>query len=97
MAADTGLHDRGWSRDKAIQAMTEMQGPPIAFVGIEADVDRMIREPAAYAAQGLGALELVRLRGGATAARQAAFHRAVLQNGPWPFGLLAEIVKEARP
>ena len=91
VVADTGLHALGWSRERAVASLTEIQGPAIAFVGIEADVDRMIKSPGAYAAQGIGALDLARLRQGAPGG-VAAFHRAVLADGPWPFGLLAELV-----
>jgi len=87
VAADTGLHARGWSRDQAIAAMTALQGQSIAFITIQADVDRMIQTPGKAAAEGLGALALSRLR---PARRTAwpAFHRTVLQASPWPFGEL---------
>jgi uncharacterized protein (DUF885 family) len=86
IVADTGLHAMGWSRDQAIDALRTIQGPPIAFVDLPADVDRMVRDPATYAAQGLGALEFARLRpkGG-----WPAFHRAMIADGPWPFASLA--------
>lgn len=88
IAADTGLHALHWSQEQAIDAMRRIQGPPIAFVDIPADVKRMAGEPATYAAQGLGALELARLRSGRD---WPAFHRAVLENGPWPFFTLGVI------
>ncbi|MGH6964919.1 MAG: DUF885 domain-containing protein [Phenylobacterium sp.] len=87
VVADTGLHARAWSREQAIAAMTALQGQSIAFISIEADVDRMIQTPGKAAAEGLGALTLSRLR----PARRAAwpeFHRTVLQAAPWPFGEL---------
>jgi uncharacterized protein (DUF885 family) len=88
IVADTGLHAMGWSQDQAIDAMRRIQGPPIAFVDIPADVQRMAAEPATYAAQGLGALEFARLRSGRN---WPAYHRAVLENGPWPFFTLGQI------
>ena len=87
IVADTGLHARGWSRDQAIAAMTDMQGQSIAFITIEADVDRMIQTPGKVAAEGLGALTLSRLRPTGRAA-WPEFHRMVLQAAPWPFGEL---------
>ena len=87
VVADTGLHARGWSRGQAIAAMAALQGQSIAFITIEADVDRMIQTPGKVAAEGLGALTLSRLR----PARRTAwpeFHRTVLQASPWPFGAL---------
>ena len=87
LVVDTGVHALGWSRDQAIAALTDLQGQSIAFVTIEADVDRMIASPGRFAADGLGALTLSRLR---PRDRRGwpAFHRAVLADGPWPFGEL---------
>jgi uncharacterized protein (DUF885 family) len=88
IVADTGLHALGWSRERAIGTMTGLQGQSVAFITIEADVDRMIASPGKYAAEGLGALALAdwrpRDRGG-----WPAFHAAVLTDGPRPFGELA--------
>lgn len=87
LVVDTGVHALGWSRDQAIAAMTDLQGQSIAFVTIEADVDRMIAQPGRFAADGLGALTLRRLRP-RDRRRWPAYHRAVLADGPWPFGEL---------
>ena len=87
IVADTGLGAMGWSREQAIAALRDLQGQSIAFVTLEADVDRMIRTPGKAAAEGLGALALSRLRPRARAA-WPAFHRIVLTNGPWRFGEL---------
>jgi uncharacterized protein (DUF885 family) len=87
LVVDTGVHALGWSRDQAIARMTDLQGQSIAFVTIEADVDRMIAQPGRFAADGLGALTLSRLRP-RDRGRWPAFHRAVLADGPWPFGEL---------
>jgi uncharacterized protein (DUF885 family) len=93
IVADTGLHALGWSREKAIAAMTELQGQSIAFIAIEADVDRIIAAPGKYAAEGLGALAFAAWRP-ADRRRWPAFHKAVLADGPWPFGELETRVKE---
>jgi uncharacterized protein (DUF885 family) len=92
IVVDTGLHARGWSRDQAIAAMTEMQGRSVAFISIEADVDRMIAAPGKYAVDGLGALALADWRPG-DRRRWPAFHRAVLVEGPAPFGELERRVR----
>jgi uncharacterized protein (DUF885 family) len=92
IAADTGLHAMGWSRDQAVAAMRALQGPDIAFVGVEADVERMAREPARFAADGLGALSLTAWRPDDRAA-WPAYHRKVLADGPWPFGELERRVR----
>ena len=92
VVADTGLHALGWSRDQAIAALTELQGQSIAFISIEADVERIAATPAKYAAEALGALTLAQWRPRARA-RWPAYHRAVLADGPWPFGELEARVR----
>ncbi|HWA62558.1 MAG TPA: DUF885 family protein [Caulobacteraceae bacterium] len=82
-AADVGLHAHGWSRDRALAAMRRIQGPAVAFVTPEADVDRIATHPGQTAAEALAALRLERLRP-ADEARWPSFHRAVLIDGPWP-------------
>ena len=84
---DIGLGAMGWSRDDAITAMTDIQGQSIAFISIPADVDRIMAAPGRYAAEGLGALEMRRLRP-AKPALWPAYHRALLADGPWPIGAL---------
>lgn len=92
IVADTGQGALGWSHERAVAGMRELQGRDIAFVTIEADVERMRRQPGVFAAQGLGALEIARLR---PRRRQdwPAFHRAILADGPWPCAMLAAVAK----
>jgi len=78
VVADTGMAQLGWSQDRAAGAMRELQGFDIAFVTIAADVARMAREPGRFAADGLYALELARLRP-RSPALWPAFHRKVLR------------------
>lgn len=92
IVADTGQGALGWSADRAVEAMTELQGRSIAFTTIEGDVARMRRQPGVYAAQGLGALEIARLRPKRVAA-WPAFHRAILADGPHPCAMLAAVVR----
>jgi uncharacterized protein (DUF885 family) len=92
IVADTGVHALGWSREKAIAAMADLQGFPAAFIALEADVDRMIATAGKYAAEGLGALALADWRP-KDRAKWPAFHRAVLADGPAPFAELARRVR----
>jgi uncharacterized protein (DUF885 family) len=92
IVADTGVHALGWRREKAIAEMTALQGQSIAFISLEADVDRIIANPGKYAAEGLGALALADWRP-KDRARWPAFHKAVLGSGPWPFGDLEARVR----
>jgi uncharacterized protein (DUF885 family) len=84
VVADTGLHAMGWSRDQAVSTLHELQGQSVAFISIEADVERMLATPGKVAAEGCGALSLAAWRPAART-KWPAFHRAVLADGPWPF------------
>jgi len=92
IVADTGQGALGWRPPQAVAAMTGLQGRDIAFTTIEADVARMRQQPGVYAAQGLGALEIARLRP-RRAADWPRFHRAILADGPWPCAMLAAVAK----
>jgi uncharacterized protein (DUF885 family) len=83
IVADTGLHALGWSQDRAVAEMRGLQGPDIAFVTVEADVERMAKQPARFAADGLGALALTAWRP-KDRALWPTFHRKVLADGPGP-------------
>jgi uncharacterized protein (DUF885 family) len=92
IVADTGLHALGWSRERAVGEMTALQGQSIAFITIEADVDRIAAAPGKYAAEGLGALALADWRP-KLRTLWPAYHKAVLASGPWPFGELKRRVR----
>jgi uncharacterized protein (DUF885 family) len=92
IVVDTGLHAKGWTPAQAISTLTEIQGQSIAFVTIETDVERMSKNPGIEAARGLGAMVLSRLRPRRRSA-WPAYHRAVLADGPWPFGILEQVVR----
>lgn len=92
VVADTGQGALAWTADRAVASMAELQGRSIAFTTIEADVARMRRQPGVYAAQGLGALEIARVRPKRVAA-WPAFHRAILADGPHPCAMLPAVVR----
>lgn len=83
IVADVGIHQRGWSRDQAVVAVRGIQGPDIAFIGVEADVERIAKSPGQYAAQGLTALKILRERPRHRGA-WPAYHRAVLAGQAQP-------------
>lgn len=62
IVADVGINAQGWTDAQGLDALRSIQGAPIAFATLEMDVSRMRQAPGAYAAQGLGALELRRRR-----------------------------------
>jgi uncharacterized protein (DUF885 family) len=90
--ADTGLGALGWSRAQAVEALTGYQGQSVAFISIEADVERMLKTPGRVAADGLGALRLAQWRPRARA-DWPAWHRLVLTGSPWTF---ADLEKRLR-
>jgi uncharacterized protein (DUF885 family) len=92
IVADTGMGALGWSREKAVATLRDIQGFDAAFITIEADVDRIAANPGKYAAEGLGALALSSWRP-EDRRKWPAYHRAVLADGPWPFGELERRLK----
>jgi uncharacterized protein (DUF885 family) len=98
LVVDTGLHVKGWTRERAEAWFARIQGPPPVFAPIAQDVERAAIGPGAMAGQGLAWLEIVRLR---EAIRRRPgfdlkrFHADLLLPGTLPFStqrrrLLAE-------
>jgi uncharacterized protein (DUF885 family) len=95
LVVDTGLHVKGWSRQQAIDYMSE--NAPMAALEITAEVDRYIAAPAQALSYMVGRLEIERIR--AQARRRLgdrfdirAFHDLVLGGGPLPMSVLDEVV-----
>jgi uncharacterized protein (DUF885 family) len=93
LVVDTGLHAKGWSRQRAEAWFADLQGPPPVFAPIAQDIERAAIGPGSVAGQGLVWLELVRLRGAASKRQGGdfdlkAFHDAVLWPGTLPMGML---------
>jgi uncharacterized protein (DUF885 family) len=97
IVVDTGMHAKGWERDRAIRYFAENVGlNPIAA---ESEIDRYIVWPGQAASYKLGHNEFVRLR---EQARQRlgsrfdlkGFHDTVLQNGDMPLEVLATVVND---
>jgi uncharacterized protein (DUF885 family) len=84
LVVDTGMHAEGWSRQRAIDYMTE--NSLLAENNIVNEVDRYLTWPGQALAYKLGQLEILRLRDEARKRLGArfdikAFHDAVLANG----------------
>jgi uncharacterized protein (DUF885 family) len=96
LVVDTGLHQLGWSRQRAIDFMYDHTATTRGHVTNE--VDRYIAWPGQALAYVTGKREIVRLR---DRARQALgprfelrrFHHAVLRNGAIPLTLLDDEVE----
>lgn len=96
IVADIGLGARGWTEAQAVAAIGAIQGPAVAFTTPAADVTRMRQALGIYAAQGLGALLIARLRPRRPAA-WPDFHAQLLTDGPWPCVMLARRVAKGSP
>ena len=91
LVVDTGLHDKGWSRDKAIAYM--LDNSAMGRTDATAEVERYIAIPSQATAYKIGQLTIRALR---TRAEQALgakfdvrdFHAQVLMSGALPMGVL---------
>ena len=91
LVVDTGLHSKGWSKQQAVDFMTE--NTALSAGNIDAEVNRYITMPGQALAYKLGELKIRELRERASNALGAdfdlrAFHDAVLENGSVPLDVL---------
>jgi uncharacterized protein (DUF885 family) len=91
LVVDTGVHTKGWSRDRAIAFMREYTALPEHE--IETEVDRYIAWPAQALSYYLGETEILKARSRAEAAlgkrfNLRAFHDTVLELGSVPMPVL---------
>jgi uncharacterized protein (DUF885 family) len=97
LVVDTGLHSKGWTRDRAIQFM--LDNTALSRGNIEAEVNRYITWPGQALAYKLGELTIRRLRAKAEAELGErfdlrAFHDAVLEQGAVPLDVLERHMNE---
>ncbi|HKN95632.1 MAG TPA: DUF885 domain-containing protein [Pseudonocardiaceae bacterium] len=95
LVVDTGMHAKGWSRQRAVDFLSEHT--PMAAVEIDAETDRYIAYPGQALSYMVGRLEIQRIRAKAEAALGDAFdirgfHDVVLGNGQLPMPVLADVV-----
>ncbi|MFZ5671053.1 MAG: DUF885 domain-containing protein [Pseudomonadota bacterium] len=91
LVADTGIHWKGWSRERARACFIENSA--LSPLNIEVELDRYISWPGQALAYKIGERKLVELRARAEAALGERFdvrrfHDAVLLAGPLPLDLL---------
>ncbi len=91
LVVDTGLHLRGWSRERALEFLVEHVPMPREFLANE--VDRYVVMPGQALAYLTGKLEIIRIREQAQqrlgpAFSLPAFHAAVLDHGSLPMPVL---------
>ncbi|MBX2798324.1 MAG: DUF885 domain-containing protein [Myxococcales bacterium] len=96
LVVDTGIHHRGWSRERAVAFLADHT--LLAPNNVDNEVNRYIGWPGQALAYKLGQLEVLALRDEARSARGArfdlaAFHTAVLEAGPLPLPILRRRVQ----
>ena len=91
LVVDTGIHSKGWSKQQAVDFMTE--NTALSAGNIDAEVNRYITWPGQALAYKIGELKIRELRTRAETALGSdfdlrAFHDAVLENGAIPLNVL---------
>ncbi len=95
LVVDTGIHDKRWSREEAIQYLTDNTPNPEG--DIRKAIERYIVYPGQATAYMIGKLKLLELRkraqdGLGDKFTMGDFHDVVLQSGPVPLDILEERV-----
>lgn len=95
LVVDTGLHSMRWSREKAIETMTSIDGSPASSAATE--IERYCVWPGQACSYMVGKLTWLRLREKAKAALGAGFdirkfHDATLLSGAMPLTVLEGVV-----
>jgi uncharacterized protein (DUF885 family) len=96
LVVDTGMHAKGWTRQRAIDYMAENSA--LSLNNITTEVDRYITWPGQALAYKIGELKIRELRAYAELELGEAFdvryfHDKVLENGAVPLSVLEDIVK----
>jgi uncharacterized protein (DUF885 family) len=91
LVVDTGIHDKRWSREQAIQYLKDNTPNPQG--DIEKAIERYVVYPGQATAYLIGKLKIMELRGRAQAALGdkfdfRSFHDVVLESGPVPLDIL---------
>jgi uncharacterized protein (DUF885 family) len=91
LVVDTGIHSKGWTREQAIAYARANSSS--SDESIESEVERFMAIPGQALAYKTGQLKITELRHRAEKALGSKFdikkfHRAILENGPLPLGVL---------
>ncbi len=97
LVVDTGLHSKGWSRDKAIEYM--LANSDMGKTDATAEVERYIAIPSQALAYKIGALTILRLKGKAKKELGPKFdvrefHDQILNTGALPLSILEKKIDD---
>jgi uncharacterized protein (DUF885 family) len=97
LVVDTGIHTKGWSREKAIQYSLENEAE--SEEGIIAEIERYMAIPGQALSYKIGQLKILELRQKATEKMGKdfdikKFHEQVLESGVLPLALLEEKINK---
>jgi len=95
LVVDTGLHAKGWSRERAMAFLRE--NTPMSALEIANEINRYIAYPGQALSYMVGRLEIVRQRAKATERLGAAFdlrafHDTLLGGGALPLAVLDQLI-----
>ncbi len=97
LVVDTGMHAKGWTRQRAMDFMMEHSG--LTLLNVTAEVDRYITYPGQALAYKHGELQILDIRKRAEEAlgdrfSLREFHSALLGNGSLPLSILDDLMNE---
>jgi len=95
LVTDTGIHALRWSREKAVETLSGIEGDPPAYSGQE--IERYACSPGQACSYMVGKITILRLRAKAMAALGPrfdirSFHDTVLAAGSMPLTVLGNVV-----
>lgn len=88
---DIGIHGRGWSADRAVDALAATIGHPVYFAPFAADVGAIVAQPAQRVAEVMTSYALA--DGAVTHTDVRRYHRDVLATGALPMALIASFAR----
>ncbi|MCW9016530.1 MAG: DUF885 domain-containing protein, partial [Kangiellaceae bacterium] len=97
LVIDTGIHVKGWTREKAIKLLEENSA--LSTHNIRTEVDRYISWPGQALSYKLGEIKIRELRSKAEESLGdkfdvRKFHDAILKNGSIPLGVLEQQINQ---
>jgi uncharacterized protein (DUF885 family) len=97
LVVDTGIHVKGWSRQKSIDYLAG--NTALSLHNVTTEIDRYISWPGQALSYKMGELTIKRLRGDAEKALGdnfdlREFHDEILKNGSMPLSMLESVINE---